>query len=726
MKKLGIGIGALLALMLLALLMVTPMPPARLVDEAALRAKSKAYSARIVRDDLGVPHVFGKRDADAAFGLAYAHGEDDWKTIESMVLASRGTLARYQGFSGALTDYLVHLFRIKELVDARYDTDLTGKTRALLEGYAAGLNLYALDHPQAVRPGVLPITGKDVVAGFVFRAPFFYGLDGALARLTAGPKDDAPKVISLRDSRNAFMASRQPNPHMGSNAFAIAPKRSTDGATRLVINSHQPYSGPVAWYEVQATSEEGWNAAGGVFPGTPVILHGFNENLGWAHTVNKPDLIDIYVLKINPKNKNEYWFDGQWKAFERSTAHLRIKLWGPFSLSVPKAVLWSVHGPVLRRPHGTYAIRFAGLFEVRAVEQWYRMNLAQDFDQWQDAMAMNAIPSLNVVYGDREGNIGYFYNAKMPKRQGGYNWQEYLPGDTSQTLWQGFEALSTLPKVVNPASGFVANANNTPFYSSGAGDNPNPAAFAVRYGIEHYMTNRGHRLIEQLDNDALLSAQDVERIKFDLAYSKRSEVARLVHELGTMDLSDDPLLEQAQSLLMGWDLRTGQGNRAAALGVLVAVKCIAQNADGDPWLMDPIKALKLSAVDLMKHHGRLDVPWGEIMRFRRGAVDVPIDGGPDILRAVYSAGHDLEADGTLTAVAGDTYIVIVNWDTDGKMTARSRHQFGSATLDKNAKHYADQAKPFAAMTLRDFPFTPEALAAQGAREYRIGYQGRGR
>ncbi len=717
MKKVGIWAGACLGLILLALIAMTPNPPARLVDTAALRASANAYSATIVRDTLGVPHVSGKRDADAAFGLAYAHGEDDWKTIESMILASRGQMARYEGLPGTQTDYLVRLFRIKELVDAKYKTDLEPKTRAMLDGYAAGLNLYALDHPDKVRPGVLPITGKDVVAGFVFRAPFFYGLQDELAELF---KDQPAKTISLRDSDSAFLASAKPNPELGSNAFAVAPKRSTDGATRLVINSHQPYSGPVAWYEIQVTSEEGWNAAGGVFPGTPVILHGFNENLGWAHTVNKPDLIDIYVLKINPKNKNEYWFDGAWKSFERSTAHMRVKLWGPFSISVPKAVLWSVYGPVLRVPHGTYAVRFSGLFEIRAVEQWYHMNLARNFDEWRAAMAINAIPSLNVVYGDRDGNIGYFYNAKMPKRQGGFDWQSWLPGDTSETLWQGFEAISTLPNVVNPVSGFVANANNTPFRSSGAGDDPNPAAYSVRYGIEHYMTNRGHRLIELLDTQDLLGAADVERIKFDLTYSFRSETARLINEINAMDFPHDPLLQRAQKLLQSWDLRTDQHNPAAALGVLVSLKCIKMNADGDPWMMEPVEALKASAKDLMDHYGRLDVPWGEISRLRRGDVDAPLDGGPDILRAVYSTGHELEEDGKLTAVAGDTYIVLVEWDKDGQMHARTRHQFGSATLDKTSPHYDDQAVPFAQMKLRPFPFSPAALAQQTERRYQIG------
>ncbi len=719
MKMLGLGFALILGLVVLTAMVLTAPQPVRLVDAAALRATTNQFSARIVRDTLGVPHVLGTRDADAAFGLAYAHAEDDWHTIETMVLAARGDLARHEGVAGTQTDYLVHLFRIRQVVRDKFDNDLSAKTRAMLDGYAAGLNLYALNHPDTVRPGLLPVTAQDVVAGFVFRAPFFYGLEDELAKLF---EENPPDEISLRDSKSAFLSSQVPNPHLGSNAFAIAPRRSSDGATRLVINSHQPYSGPVAWYEIQVTSEEGWNTAGGIFPGTPIILHGFNQYLGWAATVNKPDLTDIYRLTINPKNRNEYWFDEAWRAFDRSTAYLRIKVWGPFAITIPRAVLWSVHGPVLRRPHGTYAIRFSGLFEIRAVEQWYLMNRAVNFEQWRGAMAMNAIPSLNVVYGDRQGNIGYFYNARMPKRSGGFDWQRTLPGDTSRTLWQGFEAISTLPSVVNPASGFVANANNTPFRSSGPDDNPNPAAYSLRYGIEHYMTNRGHRLIELLDTGAPLSSADIDRIKFDLDYSTRSEVARLMQAIAALDVSTDSLMTQAQTLLSSWDLSTDQDNPAAALGVLIALKCIGQNADGDPWLMAPETALKISAEDLMAHYARLDVPWGEISRMRRGKVDVPLSGGPDILRAVYSAGHDLEDDGKLTAVAGDTYIAMVEWDRDGTMSARTRHQFGSATEDQLSPHFADQAAPFAQDNLRDFPFTTEALALQTERTYQVGGQ----
>ncbi len=717
MKRLAVALGVLVLLAGLGFVAVTATPPARLVDGQALRQQASHYGARIIRDDLGVPHVRGHSDADAAFGLAYAHAQDDWKTIETLILASRGTLARHQGLAAVKSDYLVRLFRIRDLVRARYAQDLDAATRAMLDGYAAGLNLFALDHPGQVRAGVLPVTAQDVVAGFVLRAPFFYGLQDELAALYA-PQE--AKRISLRDADHAFAASRAPEPHFGSNAFAVAPGRSIDGATRLVINSHQPYSGPVAWYEAQVTSDEGWNAAGGIFPGSPVILHGFNARLGWAHTVNKPDLVDIYALKINPDNPDEYWFDGAWRRFKTTRTHMRVRLWGPFSLRVTRPIQWAVQGPVLRTPRGVFALRFSGLFEIRAVAQWYRMNKAQDFAQWRAAMAMNAIPSLNVVYGDARGNIGYFYNARMPRRGGGFNWRGILPGDDPRALWQGFEPLSRLPMVVNPASGFVFNANNTPFRASAPADNADPADYSLRYGIEHLMTNRARRLLALLNTRAPLGYEDVKRIKFDLAYAPDSEEARLMRAIAALDTGNDPLLARAQKLLGSWDLRTNRGNRAAALGVLVSLKCIGLNADGDPWLMPPRAALQRSAQDLMDHYGRLDVPWGEVNRFRRGPVDLPIDGGPEVVRAVYSASHDLDADGTLTAIAGDTWIAIVTWDAQGVLHARTRHQFGSATLDKTSPHYADQAQPFVAMRLRDFPFTAQDLAAHTEHISQVG------
>ncbi len=715
-RLLWLGGGAIVfALAILAAMAWTPAPPGP--DRDAVHTASARYAARIVRDAYGVPHIFGARDADVAYGLAWAHAEDDWETIETTLLAARGQLARYDGQAAAPTDYIVRLLRINETVADRYARDLSDDTRALLEGYAAGFNAWALENESRVRAGVLPLTGEDIVAGFVLRTPFMYGLDADLAELFA---DERQRTVSIGERDTAWHVIDGTNPELGSNAIAIAPSRSSDGATRLIVNSHQPFTGPVAWYEIRVRSEAGWNAAGGTFPGAPLVLHGHNRDLGWAHTVNHPDLADIYVLEINPDDDNQYRLDGDWVDFETGTADLRVHLFGPFSWVFKRELLWSAHGPVIRRPHGTYAVRYSGFDEIRAVEQWYRMNRASGFDDWMAAMEMRAITSLNTVYADREGRIAYLYNARMPLRADGYDWQEYLPGDRSELIWTEYAPIADLPAVIDPEAGFVANANNTPFRATSPDEDASAADFAASFGIEAEMTNRGQRLLALLDADPSISDSELLAYKFDLRYAPDSPTVRLVSELLAMDLDDNPLLIEAQRVLRGWDFSADIANRSAALGVLVAIKCIENRHDLRPWTCDPAEALGQSARDLMDHYGRLDPEWGTVNRHVRGEFDTPVDGGPDILRAIYCGCHALNDDGRFEGVAGDTYIMAVEWDVEGALRSRAIHQFGSATLDESSPHYADQADEFVAMELREIPLEMGALMAEHTADYTVG------
>jgi len=704
-----------LALLVLAVMAWTPAPPH--ADEDAIRAAAANYSARIIRDSFGVPHIYGETDADVAFGLAWAHAEDDWETIEPTLIAARGELALYDGQAAAATDYIVQLLRVRETVEARYETELSADTRAMVEAYAHGMNAWALENEDRVRPGALPVTGQDVVAGFVLRTPFMYGLDADLGELF---DDERQRTISIGDTQTAFHLIDGQNPELGSNAFAVAPSRSDDGATRLIINSHQPFTGPVAWYEIGLHSEEGWNAGGATFPGAPLVLHGHNEALGWAHTVNHPDLADIYVLEINPDNENQYRLDDAWVDLETGNAALRVHLFGPFSWTFNRELLWSEHGPVVRRPHGTYAVRFSGHDEVRGVEQWYRMNRAANWEEWRSAMEMRAITSLNTLYADREGNIAYLYNARMPVRVEGYDWREYLPGDRSELIWTEYQPFEALPLILNPPSGFVANANNTPFRATDPADDLDRADFSPTFGIETEMTNRGQRLLGLLINDPVLSEADLLEYKFDLSYSPDSPVVRLVSQILAMDLDEDSLLIDAQNVLADWNFSTNVDNRSAALGVLTAIKCIVNRHDTRPFTCDPKEAFRTSAEDLMAHYGRLDPAWGEVNRHVRGDVDLPIDGGPDILRAIYCGCEELDEDGRFIGVAGDTYIMTVEWDAEGNLDSRSIHQFGSATLDETSPHYADQAEQFVAMEFRDFPWSQDEVMDGATRDFVVG------
>ncbi|MBK8198332.1 MAG: acylase [Acidobacteria bacterium] len=686
-------------------------PPA-----ASLAAAAANYDAEIIRDSFGVPHIYGARDADTAFGLAYAHAEDDFETIQETVAAARGVLARYRGKDAAPIDYIASLLGVWETVDARYDADVPADVKAMAEGYVAGLNLYASEHPEQTWAGLAPFRAEDVVAGFMFKTPFFYGLDDTLLKLFG---EDYTQSIALDPAgpKKAFLLAPRSASERGSNAFAVSPARSGDGVTRLVINSHQPLTGPVAWYEAQVTSGEGLDITGGLFPGTPVILHGFNKNLGWANTVSAQDLVDTFVLTINPDNKNQYWLDGKWTDFEITQARINVKLAGPFAFPATRAVKRSVHGPVIEGPTGTYAIRYAGMGEIRQLEQYYRLGKSADMNQFMGAMAMNALPSINYVYGDKDGNIAFIHNAQYPDRNDAWDWAGDLPGDRSDIIWQGYRAWDAVPKLINPASGFIFNSNNTPYSATDGPDNLKPEDFPQSMGLQTNQTNRSLRVMELTGDGDPIDEARLLAIKFDNRYAQGSEADAVVKAVLAADWSGEPEMAEAAALLASWDYGTDASSRTAALGSLTTQRAITEkytHVKAPP----PETAFREAVAWLKLHHGRIDPEWGEVNRLVRGAVSLAISGGPDTLRAVYP--KEIRDDGELHMSAGDTWIALVAWDAEGRQTARVISPFGSATLDASSPHYADQAPLFAHEDWRTALLTKAGVMADATRTYHPG------
>ena len=680
------------------------------------RADAREYDAEIIRDSWGVPHIFGRRDADVAYGLGYAQSEDDLGTLQTVLAASRGQLARYRGADAAVSDYLVNLLGVWDLIDDKYESDLAEPARIMAEAYAVGVNLYAAEHPEEALAGLYPMNGKDVIAGFVFKTPFFFGADKVLTNLLTG-KDDRSLAIAPVESNTTFHLLPTPPIAMGSNAIAVAPSRSTDAVTRLFVNSHQPYTGPVAWYEAHLISEEGLDIYGGTFPGGPVIFHGFNRNLGWANTVNNPDLIDVYQLTINPDNENEYLMDGEYLAFEQQTASINVALWGPFAFPARETTYRSIHGPVLKTDHGVFAIRYAGMRELRHLEQYRRLNKASNLEEWNAAMSMVALPSINYVYADKKGNIAFVYNGKFPQRSPGWNWTIDLPGDRSDLIWDSYRPYAEVPKLTNPSSGILFNANNSPFRATNGADNLARENFDLTYGLQDDDTNRSLRLMELTQDMQSISRDRLLEIKFDKAYSQNSIAAGVIEEVLAEDWSSDSTLNDAAEHLKEWNLATDASSRHAALGVLATMDHVTQSLTGKkPG--SAAETFKNAVRLLMESYGRIDPEWGELNRIVRGNVDLPIGGAPDILRAVYPSG-DL-VDGQFQAAAGDTLIILAEWAEDGSVKGSTIHQFGSATLDADSRHYADQVTLF-----RDEKFRPVLLdradiEADASAHYRPG------
>lgn len=695
------ALGGLLILLVFVAIGLAVWEP--LSVSASASPPARTYDGRIVRDEFGVPHLFGPTDPDVAYALAYAHAEDDFSTLQEVLAMTRGRLGAMTGSDGAKIDFVAHLLDVRGTVRDKYMT-LAPDVRALLDGYASGLNRYAARHPGEVRlTKLFPVNGEDVAAGFVLRSPFFFGTDEVLGALV----ENKPLPVQYAGPM-LFGRSEGMN---GSNAFAIAPKRSADGHTRLLSNSHQPWTGGVAWYELAVHSGQGWDFAGANFPGMPFPALGHNRHLGWTNTVNRPDLIDVYRLKIEG---DAYRFDGAARPLEKRRVWLPVKV-GPFTLPIPRTVYRSVHGPVVMNRSGAYAIRYAGMGTLGQLEQYYRLSKARDWNEWSRAMAMHQIPATNFIYADKTGRIAHIYNAMFPARKAGFDYRWIVPGDTSRALAAGTVPWTAVPKNVDPASGFLQNANNSPFLAAGAGSELDAEGYSPLLGIERYVTNRGNRATALLSADTAISEADLLRIKFDTAYDRRGYAGRWFAAIAKLDPRGDAGVVDAQRLIASWDWTMDGRGRADALALLMLRPANRWNYRAQP-MPDPRDDLIEAVAHLKKHFGRIDPPLGEVLRLRRGKVDLPLDGGPDVLRAMPL--WDFDEDGRARVRHGDSYMQLVNWDAAGRVRSRSIQPFGAATTRPDSPHYADQARLFAAHRFKPVHFERADLLRHAKRAYR--------
>ncbi len=651
----------------------------------------------IIRDKYGVPHIFGKTDPEVAYGLAWAHAEDDFETIQQSLMAGKAMLAQYQGKKGASIDYIVHLLRIPELVEERYESDLAPDFKKLLEGYSAGINAYAAKHPKEVLlKKIFPVTPKDMVQYSVLQLCVLSGADKALAAIFGG-------TVPLLENYKT----------QGSNAFAFNSNKTSDGQVYLNINAHQPLEGPVAFYEAHLSSEEGWNILGANFPGAPSILHGVNEHLGWAHTVNDPDKLDVYQLEINPANKNEYKFDGKWETLDEKVAPLKVKIAG-LKINIKKKAYWSKYGPTIITDRGTFSIRMPAQMDIRGLEQWYRFNKAKNFTEFKAALNMKAIPGYNIVYADKYDTIYYISNGRIPVRDKNYNWKTTLPGNTSSTLWNQLHPIDALPQVLQPKSGFVYNTNHSPFHSTEGPENPKVTDITM--GYETLENNRSKRFEEMLKPMNKVNYEDFKRIKFSRQFpsnfyfpynidtlfmldeTKHTDIADLISNLKTWDKIGNAESVGAGTFFMV--THTVYDNRALYL----KQKTITEN--------QAVEILRAAKTKMLTNFNRTNLQLGDIQKLVRGNMVLPLPGLPDVLAPMYSIPYK---DGMYKGNQGDAYIELVRFTKDGPII-ESLNVYG-ASARKNSPHYTDQMDMYVKQQTKTMTLNKTTVYQQAVKKY---------
>lgn len=640
---------------------------------AALQSKAQINPANITiaRDSFGIPHVFAPTDPEVAYGIAWAHAEDDFETLQLVVLSGKGKLGTGLGKKGAEGDYVIKLLRIRQTVEEQWNT-LSPDFVTLIKGYVAGLNAYAKKYPGKVKyKKAFPFTEKDYMTAVVFSISLFCGVDDALPQILGG------KVATIPGF----------NPQ-GSNAFAMNSVKTTTGESFLAINAHQPNTGPVAFYEAHLQSEQGWNMLGGLFPGGCLIFHGTNENLGWAHTVNYQDKLDIYQLEMNPANKNQYKFDGQWIDLEVNKAKLKVK---GIPVTISKKIYWSKYGATLKTGKGVFSLRVPATMDIKALEQWYRMNKAKNFTEFYKALSMTSLPMFNIMYADRYDTIFYVSNGKMPKRNPDpkYNWKSTLPGNTSATLWTEFKSIKELPQYINPPSGYLFNTNHSPFLATDKVYNLDKNKFDLTDGWETYHNNRSQRVTE-LINSEKTDYTTFKRVKFDQQLPKELKYTYSIDSMLNLNAADFPQLKDVITTFQAWDRKSIASSRGAAV-FLLTYYYLADRLKGVPSR----KITKAEAAEtyqyvydyMLKYFGKTDLTLGDIQKLVRGDEERPAWGFPDVLAPSFSEPYK---NGMRKVTGGDAYICFVRYPRDGGLPKiESVNTFG-ASMDPSSPHFKDQ------------------------------------
>lgn len=661
----------------------------------------------IIRDTFGVPHIYGLTDADAAYGLAWAHSEDDFEHIQHNVLTGKRMLGEVLGKEGVLFDFGLQLLSIDSLVDARYELDLSPDYRKVLEAYTQGLNAYATAHPKEVlRKKSLPFTAQDLVKGYVLNTSLMAGVGLTL------------KAVNENRLHEFFSVNT-----VGSNAISVAPSRMEDGLGYLSINSHQPLEGRVAWYEAHVASQEGWDIIGGLFPGGMTIFVGTNRYLGWAHTVNYHVFGDAYKLEINPKNKNQYKYDGQWHDFFVKKAKMKVKIAG-MRIPVSKKVQISTYGPVYKaKKYGSYAFRFPSYTDIRAAEQWYRMNKATDLESFKTALKMQALPLFNVVYGDKQGNILLHSAGKVPNRNPKLDWTLPITANTSAYKWEGIIPFDKMPHTENPECGYIYNANNTPLHCTG-----DSCAVQTDFpGIQTFEYNRGEVFGSLFkEHQGKFTEAQVESFKYNTSYHPNGSYADRFAAMYNLDAAAYPDISDAIAKLKRWNRRGDADNKDAALAMIVHDNLrLAVDAPFGLLMIRKQKISEIEAVEairkakkfLLKTHGTLDVALGEVQRHQKGEVSLPAHGLREVPRAADAKLYDKKK-GLFRIVNGDGYIQKVRFSKDGP-SIESINAFGASSHEES-KHYTDQMELFTKEQYKPMTFDRAEIEKNAERIYHPG------
>ena len=696
----------------------------------------QARNVTIIRDDWGIPHIYGKTDADAVFGLLYAQAEDDFNRIETNYLNAMGRLAEAEGESAIYQDLRMKLFIDPDSLRAQYAAS-PAWLQQLMTAWADGLNFYLARHPD-VKPRVLTrfepwmalsftegSIGGDIERVNLRQLEAFYGTDTARARGGRDEEDEA----------------RDPEPQ-GSNGFAIAPSNTANRRSLLLINPHTSF---FVRAEVQVVSEEGLNAYGAVTWGQIFVYQGFNEHAGWMHTSSGVDNIDEYLETVTHKDgRPVYRYGTEERPVTVSTITVPYKTANGMDRKT-FTVYRTHHGPVVRRMGEQWVSVRLMQDPIDALTQSYSRTKAKNYDDFRHTMELHTNSSNNTIFADGSGNIAYFHANFIPLRDTAFDWTRPVDGSNPATEWRGVLAVEASPHLKNPASGWLYNANNAPWSAAGA-SSPRKQDFPI-YVETGGETARGLHAIRVLRDRRDFDLSRLIAAAFDPSLTAFEPLIPALLAAYDSTPNADPIkarLGDQIAVLRGWDLRWGVTSVSTALAIawgddvrgrVDGAVARAAGLTTDEYVArrlpasQRLAALAAASDTLQARFGTWRTPWGEINRFQRLTGDIVqpfTDSGPSIpVGFTSSQWGSLAAFGARSyrgskrvyGTSGNSFVAVVEFGDSVRARAVTA---GGLSSNPRSPHFNDQAARYATGNLRDVYFYRSQLAGHTEREYHPG------
>ncbi len=645
----------------------------------------------ILWDTWGVPHVYSSNTDSLMYAFGWAQMRTHGDRVLRLYGEARGRAAEYWGAEHLASDRRVRTLELPEHA-RRWAGNQDMPFGGYVEAFVAGMNAYAEAHPDRIsesRTAVLPVTPRDV---------FAHTLRTVHATFVAG-----------RDLRQAQRWRRA-----GSNAWAVGPSRSASGNAMLLTNPHLSWGDRFTWFEAQLTGPD-IDAYGAALLGMPFPAVAFNDHLGWTHTVNPIDASDLYRL---PLAGDGYRWNGRVRPFNTDTKVLKVKQPDGSLRADTLTVRRSVHGPVVgQRDGAALALRIAGLTQSKLFEQYWRMLRATNLSQFEAALRRQQMPMFNTVYADEDGHILYHFGGRVPERdRGGWSyWQGVVPGDTSATLWNAVHDYEDLPRVVDPPSGWVQNANEPPFTSTlppRVDSAEVPGYMTPRAPAKSAYMFRPQRSIEMLEGDSSITFAELQAYKND---TRMLAADRLLDDLlPAARASDRERSRRAADVLAEWDrtadaasqgsvlfarwLRAMVGGAEAPFATSYRPSAPRTTPDG---LADPeaaVQTLAEAAQTVEDRHDSLDVPWGAVHRLVGPEGSYPASGGDGLFGLFRVLRFDEMEGGRRRATFGDSYVALTEFTKEGPR-AKAVLPYGNAS-QPGSPHRGDQLQLYAEKKMR--------------------------